>query len=350
MKKFKFVIICGLIFILIGAVVTGAAYQYGRSYPPESPILETYAQNFDIDATNYINICNIEADIYIERGERFSVVAENMSKEHLVCEMENNILVIRMQKDRAWFNIGFIKFSANDLFNPTSTFSEDWTWGDSSKIYIYIPEGAKFNEVSIFGNLGNITAGGIECDRLYIGGNFGNIKADGIVCDDLFIDGSVGNISIDNFSADTVELNGGLGNADLTGTVGYGGVTIGERVGNTTLNLTETADCDINIYGGMGNINVNAKVNGNVELNGGVGNLKWDGAINGDVRLQGGMGDVNLNLAGNLDDYNIYASKGLGSIRLNGTSVEDNYNQSEPTVKNNIEIRGGVGDIKLNIK
>ena len=330
-RKFRFVIMCGLIFILIGTLITGAAYAYGRknyAYANNGGAADTYAQNFDINAVKSIKIHEVTANIYIEKGNRFSVVAENVQKDILQCELIQGVLTIRYKEQGGWFNIGFIKFPLKDITNPTLF----WGWNDSPKIYIYIPEGKIF-------------------DELLIEDNLGNIKVDKILCNNLNILSNVGNVTADNFNTTSLILKDGLGNADLTGTVsGNDNINISGRVGNTELELSEPVFCGIDIKGGLGNISINAKLNGNADIKGGVGNIKWNGAIYGDLRIDGGLGEIIFDLAGNIDDYNIRASGELGDIRINGVKNSKDYNKSTIGAKYNFNIEGGVGDVKLNIK
>lgn len=335
MKKFKFVMICGLIFILIGTVITGASYNYGKNnHQSNSITTESYAQNFDIEATNHISISNVLANVYIEKGDRFSVVAENIPEDTLHCELVNGYLNISMEENSAWINIGFIKFHLSDFSNPNFVWT-DWlstssTWSETAKIYIYIPEGNGFNDIQINHNVGNINVDYIECETLNIWDN-------------------VGNVIINDFYTEKLELIGGVGKVDLTGIVNNDNIMINNGVGNTYLTLTEPLEANIDIYGGVGNTTINAKISGNVFIDGGVGSVKWTGAIHGDLNVDGGVGNISFDLAGNINDYNIRISEGLGSVRANNLKTDrDGYTQNVGA-KYNIDIDGGVGSVQLDI-
>ena len=353
MKKFKFIIIFGLIFIALGLVITGAAYNYGRANYSNSADTETYAQNFDIDAARSILISGVTANVYIEKGDRFSVVAENIPEDSLQVELtQNGVLEIsgisgnnKTGANRWNINLGFIKIPVNfgtvDWRNPGFIFS-GWNGvgigilNDIAKIYIYIPDGKKFDSVRITDNVGSIIIDEIECNELRILSN-------------------VGSVTIDSFHTDLLNITEGVGRADLTGTVGSedinGSIFIDGRVGTTNLNLNEPSYNEVYIGGGVGTVNIDAVINNYVRVDGGVGNVRWNGAINGDLTVDGGVGSIVFNLAGNIDDYNIQASSGVGSIHINGVKHKNvgnydyNYNADYE-----VTINGGVGSIKLDIK
>ena len=337
-KTFRFIIVCGLICILLGTVITAATYNYGsQHYSGQLAEVETYAQNFDINAVNSIQIFGVSASVYIEKGDRFSVVAENVPKDSFSIELTpNGILDITMNRNGNLGNyINFLPLFPVPIrvFNwqvvgwgPNNIFSSEY-----AKIYVYIPD----SDEKIFNNL-------------WIMENVGNIKIDNIKCDNLNMFSNVGNVSIDNFYTDSLYLTDGVGRVDLTGTVGKGKTAINGRVGNTNLNLLEPSDGEIFVNGGVGIINIDAAVNNTVRIEGGVGNIVWNGAINGDLYIDGGVGSINFNLAGNSDDYNISTSSGVGNIHING--FKTNYNVDYNTAKYNIEIYGGIGSIKLDIK
>lgn len=333
-KKFRFVMMFGLIFILIGGVITAAAYRYGVEHYSELTEYTDFAQNFDVESVNYLKIVNVAASVFIEEGERFSVVGENIPEDVLRCEIENNILTISMDND--WgINIGFLRLpNFPSMKNFIFTGLDSAVWTDSAKIYIYIPKGKSFNEIWFDDNVGNIEADYLESDKLKIYSN-------------------VGNINIGSFKTDDLVLGGGVGNTTLSGIIGNdGNINIQGRVGNTNLTLKEPTSNTAMINGSVGNIHITGDINSNVRIDGGVGNITWDGAIKGDMTVNGGVGNITLNLNGDIDDYNIRASGGLGNTRINGEKydVGENYNKNTNGASYNIAIDGGVGNIKLTIE
>ena len=56
---------------------------------------------------------------------------------------------------------------------------------------------------------------------------------------------------------------------------------------------------------------------------------------------------MKLDLKGDIDDYNIKADKGVGSIKINGSSAS---NTNKNNAKYNLDINAGVGSININIK
>ena len=80
----------------------------------------------------------------------------------------------------------------------------------------------------------------------------------------------------------------------------------------------------------------------------GVGNLTLTSYLLGTNDISAGIGSIELNLIGTYDEYRILANKGIGSIKLDGNSIDsDTY---YGTGNNQINIDGGVGSIDIHFK
>jgi hypothetical protein len=154
-------------------------------------------------------------------------------------------------------------------------------------INIYIPEGKVFDEI-------------------YYGGGVGRIVTEELNAKSLIIAGGVGDYNIDNMTVGRLEIGGGVGAVKIHGVV-----------------------------------------NGNTKIEGGVGEVKIWGQLNGDVRLHTGVGSAYLDLTGDVGDYNIKASTGIGTLKLNGNHISGSYQSNG---KYNLNIDAGVGSIDINIK
>lgn len=319
-KRLKFVLMCSIICIVVGAVLTGASYQFARkTYVPEQ---EPYAQNFDVEAIDNIVIKGAVASVYIQKGERFGIVAENIPKDTLICEISGNTLTVSTEEWHSSFNfnLGFIKFP-NFPSMEGAAFT-DWLL-EETIIYLYIPDDTMFDAITFKENVGNINADDISCKTLEISSNVGNVTVDEFVADSL------------------LKVNEGVGNVKLRNGVVNGNVDLGKRVGDTK--LVATINGDVDIEGGVGNITLDSTIYGKVKVDGGVGNITLNGEIHGNITIDGGVGNTTLNLSGNPDDYSVHSDSGLGKVSYKNVHVNN------PDAKYNIEIDGGVGNIRINI-
>ena len=105
---------------------------------------------------------------------------------------------------------------------------------------------------------------------------------------------------------------------------------------------------EIDIEGGAGEITVLSGTLSNLDLEMGMGELELTAALLGDCDLEFGVGESDITLIGTKDDYTVDIDKGLGSITVDGTKVNDFG--SSGSGKNRIDIQGGVGEIHLNFR
>ncbi|MCL1859689.1 MAG: DUF4097 domain-containing protein [Oscillospiraceae bacterium] len=165
------------------------------------------------------------------------------------------------------------------------SFIFDWK-NKSPVINIYIPEGKIFEEVKFNGGVGSINVEQINAKSLIIGGGVGEYNIKNMITENLRIDGGVGSVKIDGI------------------------------------------------------------INGDTKIDGGVGEVKITGQANGNIKLSTGVGSADLDLTGNVGDYNFKVNRGVGSIRLNGSKMPDSIQNGG---KYNIDINAGVGSININI-
>lgn len=159
----------------------------------------------------------------------------------------------------------------------------------NSKITLYLPADFVAEETKIETGAGAVSIEGLQTEYLYISAGAGNITGS-------------------NVSAGKVKIDGGVGNVDL------------EEV------VFEDADFDC-----------------------GVGNLDIQGVLTGKNEIDCGVGGVSLDLAGDLEDYDLDIDAGVGTIRINGEKISGEANIDNHG-GNSIKIDGGVGDVRINIK
>lgn len=284
MKRFtKFLLVFGIIFFVLGIAFYGAAYTYNKN--TEIPI-DSINKNFDINIVKKINLVKNFSDVFIEKGERFSLIAENIKPDDLIYEIKNETLTIK-SKNPSSNKIDFLFFHINvpgfNYFNQKKPV-----------IYLYIPEDALFDSIYLEGNVGNINIGTLSC---------ANFKSEG----------NIGNLTLSELTAEKAELLGGVGNKNISGIIN-GDCFIDAGVGNT--GYKGSIGGNIKIDGGVGNVNIT--LDSSVEeyvinADRGVGIIKIDdkGIFTGD--------EDNANLEGNGALRNIYIDGGIGNISFEFT-------------------------------
>lgn len=162
---------------------------------------------------------------------------------------------------------------------------------NSGRIEITIPEGIKLNNIELRTNVGEIELEEIGSKKMYIKTNVGSASAYKVNSDSIDITTNVGEVDFDR---------------------------------------SETR-------------NLHASTN--------IGKIKFRGEIEGDIEVKTDIGEANLELTGSIDDYNINGSSGVGNIKVNRESLSS-FKKSRENSKEkpfNIELKAGVGDIKLEI-
>lgn len=148
----------------------------------------------------------------------------------------------------------------------------------------------------------------------------------------------------ENFIAESAKIDSGAGKVDISA-LHADKLTISGGAGNIIAESL-TADDEINIDGGFGNINfknVNFK---NTDFDCGFGNINVSGVIDGDCKIDSGVGNINMDLQGNADKYDFNVDTGVGTVRVNGEKIGDDY-RSHNNADYSFRIDGGVGNINI---
>lgn len=150
----------------------------------------------------------------------------------------------------------------------------------------------------------------------------------------------------DNLEFDKVKISTGAGKIDiekittkkLSLEIGAGETKIKE------LNVTKEAKID----GGAGKVTISSGTINNLDLDMGVGSLEINSELIGSTDIDAGIGELDININAPKENYNIKVSKGIGNITIDGKGVSNDtiYGDGE----NDIEIDGGIGNIKVDFK
>ena len=134
-----------------------------------------------------------------------------------------------------------------------------------------------------------------------------------------------GTVNIEKINSDKIEFSFGAG----------------------SVNVKELISEDAKIECGAGQVIIEDTNLYNAKIDSGVGKLVYSGEMTGNSKVNCGIGEVILNLQGGTEKYSVKTEKGLGDIKVNGTSVAN-----ESTIgngANEISVEGGIGNIEINM-
>ena len=114
--------------------------------------------------------------------------------------------------------------------------------------------------------------------------------------------------------------------------------------GNVTID-SMTVSKKMRLNGGAGNIEINSGKIANADVDLGVGKTTIKSDFTGNSKIDTGIGELNLDLTLPKEDYKINVNKGIGEIRFNGKSIEDDTSLGNGN--NYIKVSGGVGGINI---
>lgn len=149
-----------------------------------------------------------------------------------------------------------------------------------------------------------------------------------------------------DFTAGDIELDGGVGNIELE-QLTTEHLDIDAGVGDIKGFQVTASSADID--GGTGNIKFTSSVFGNTEIDSGVGNVTFNGTLQGHTSIDCGVGNTELSLSDVRENYYLSLEKGLGTMTLNGSKIkfDDTYTEN-PGAPYSLEVSGGVGNITIN--
>lgn len=152
-------------------------------------------------------------------------------------------------------------------------------------------------------------------------GNIVVTVPEGVVLDKLSIDTGAGKFLIKGVYADTFDMDHGAG-------------------------ILEIMDCNFmetDIDGGAGEISITSSVLNHLDMDAGVGKVQIEASITGNSEIDCGVGEIDITLLGSVYDYTIQAEKGIGSVQINGETL--NSDGIYGSGSNHLKLEGGVGSI-----
>lgn len=141
---------------------------------------------------------------------------------------------------------------------------------------------------------------------------------------DVEIDAGAGKVEMSDLTTQNLDLTLGAGKVEITG-----------------LTVTQTTEID----GGAGNLTIADSSMHNLDLDMGIGELELVAKITGSSDVDFGIGEANITLIGNLADYRLCMSAGIGKATIDGKSMKNETYYGEGASLINME--GGIGAVKI---
>lgn len=256
-----------IIFVGIAMVVTGAILgaTAGGIYLYDT---ESFTKEYT-DVIDSISIDHGVGELNVVKGDTFKIVARNIRKDSVRCEVENGKLSIKTHRSH-WDILGW-------NFYP---FNHD------SYITVYVPENIELKDFYIATGVGEANISDIKADKIKIETDVGSSQFDNIKAKKISIDGGVGKISIRNSDLANLDLSTDVGGVDISGKLD-GDCNIRGGVGKISLDCqADTDDYDFDISKGVGDV----KINGDSYSHYKNKSAKYT------MKINNGVGKVNINL------------------------------------------------------
>jgi hypothetical protein len=274
-KMFKIVLIAGVVLILCGGLVYGAAYAVGERRMDRR--IGDYSATVTSDILNFtIDVAAARVNINTHSANEINIEARDIIDDAFSYDVSGRTLTISYRPN--WTNfLGIGNISIPGITSNRQT----------PVINISIPENMTF--------------------------------------DNFEIDGGIGDYNIEYVNATNFNINGGVGKT---------------TVRNSTVDR-------LKIYGGVGEYDITGDI-GEMDINGGVGKVSVSGSVARDIKINGGVGEVRLDVTGDISNYDVRSSSGVGTIRINGDNPRNFSRNSDAPYR--LTVDGGVGSVNINIK
>lgn len=150
----------------------------------------------------------------------------------------------------------------------------------------------------------------------------------------------------ENLEFDKVKICTGAGKIDIERIVTKR-LSLEIGAGETQIRELEVKD-KADIDGGAGKVTILSGLINDLDLDMGVGKVELNAKLIGSVDIDAGIGELDVNINAQKEDYKIKASKGIGTITIDGEGISGDtvYGNGE----NYIKIEGGIGSIRVNFE
>lgn len=271
MKTFKMrilipalLLIIGFVFVVIG-VASGGTYGNLGLYKTES-----FTKEFEKNNIEKINVNYSWGKLIIKEGSELKVVADNVKKDSMTCNIEGDTLSIE-QDDDNFFNFTFISNHSN-----------------AAKLTLYIPDDIDLSDIYIGFGAGELNIKDITADSMEIHLGAGESNINNIDANEITINSGTGEFNIENSKMNDLSIESGVGEINIDGTI-TGECSIKSGVGEVNINSKgDINDYSFNLDNGIGTIRINGMKYNN-PMNNGASNY---------FDIKNGIGEININIGG----------------------------------------------------
>lgn len=117
--------------------------------------------------------------------------------------------------------------------------------------------------------------------------------------------------------------------------------------GKTTFeNLDVLKNCTIK--SGIGKASILSGSINELDLNMGIGKFEITSNLTGNSKIEAGIGSLNIDILNTKENYQIKATKGIGTIKIGNETIPDNYTYGSGA--NKLTISGGIGSIDVDFE
>lgn len=280
MKSFLRVwISIGLIAMGIGLALLIIAAASGARWRDVS----TFSMNESYSGVENVSMDISYGHVIIKKGNEFSINADNVPKDEFESYVSNGTWYINEKGDRhvslfgARISIGNLNFLDGD-FTPDIT--------------ITLPDN-------------------------FVAGNFNLVVG-------------AGDVEAEDINTNKGEFRVGAGELHING------LTVNEK---STYNV------------GTGAMELRALTANNITVDGGIGNTEIEGKINGDNTIKCGIGHVGIELDGDREDYSYEIKSGIGEIDVDGDKYHSTSRRiNNDNAENNFNLDCGIGNITVDFQ
>lgn len=149
----------------------------------------------------------------------------------------------------------------------------------------------------------------------------------------------------EDFVADKAVVETGTGSVKING-LETAMLTVTTGAGNIT--CEDISAQEARIESGAGSVILKDVNLSDADLECGVGSMKIEGLLLGKSMVECGVGGVVMDLSGNTDDYDMDINTGLGSRRLNGKRIPNEYIRDNHA-DNSLMVDCGIGSVRIDI-
>ncbi|HAX72515.1 MAG TPA: hypothetical protein DCY20_03195 [Firmicutes bacterium] len=334
MNMNKKLIIISIVLMLVGVILAAIGFFAGGAtsislaghgltldYGAPITINETMDdfQSIDLDLDYMSEVQLIESD-------HFGIEATYYNSNGTISyRVENGML--KVTQDKINHFIGF------NFFQPSSTFT------------IHIPSGTSLDNITLNTDTANIVMEDQVATNIYIKNAFGKTTLENIETGVLELEVESGLINLDTVKAITLSVENDFGAINLRNIVSNNVDVAAESGSISVSDLTASNLIVSNDFGKTELKSITALV---LDATNETGSIKITDSVVNSSNIENDFGSVEVNLNGNLADYNYNLMSDFGSVRVNGNKQGNTVTVNNGGSKN-LSVKCESGSVIINI-